>query len=587
MIKVLVVDKNRTDFQNLASALQSADSMAFEIQWLSSISPERLHQYQYDALLLAHSPIPKTANGDSANPSDHYSTQGKKENFNLLENILKFKHAQPVIYLTKDFDRHIDQHVIQLGADDCLAKSQLTPAFISHSIQHAIQRKNTEARLAHIATHDRLTGLANRYLLFEHLEHAILLAKRSATQFAVLFVDLDKFKLINDSLGHEIGDMLLIQVANRLHSCVRETDIVARLGNDEFAILLENSGTSRDIAMIAEKIQDVMLPALQIREQELFITASIGIASFPECGMDPAQLIKSAESALHKAKEIGRNNFQFFTNELNKQARLKLELEKNLRRALINGEFDIHLQPQVKSATDTIVGAEALLRWNHPKYGFISPAVFIPLLDELGLLVGVESWVINQVCKLGKKLTDQYGHLRFSVNISGAHFKTGNLKENIYLALQSSSLDANHLEVELTEDIMIDHVEHNTGLLSELKEIGVSVALDDFGKGYSSLSYLKNFPADILKIDKAFIDHLVKDERDSAIVESLVDLSHKLGIKVVAEGVEEKQQLTHLVKIGCDYVQGYYFAKPMPTDEFERFVANRCKRQANADTRTH
>ena len=560
MIKILVVESQRDDFLKLEKSLKTITLVDFQVQMFSTITPEQLKQVEFDVLLLAYQPAEELT-------------------LRLLESIIKLKLPKPTIFLTPEYDCNIDQQALQLGADDCLPKSELTPAFLCHAIQHAIQRKNAEARLAHMTTHDRLTGLANRYLLYEHLEHAITLAKRSGSQFAVLFVDLDKFKLINDSLGHEIGDLLLKLVAEKLLYCVRETDIVARLGNDEFAILLENSGSSRDIAIIAEKIQKVMLPAFQVRDHELFITASIGISSFPECGMEPAALIKSAEAALHKAKEIGRNKFHFFTNELNRQARLKLELEKNLRRALINGEFDIHLQPQIKAQSDTIAGAEALLRWNHPKYGFISPAIFIPLLEDLGLLVGVESWVINKVCQLAKKLTDKYGQLRFSVNISGAHFKTGNLKENIYLALQASSLDANNLEVELTEDIMIEHVEHNSHLLSELKEIGISVALDDFGKGYSSLSYLKNFPADILKIDKAFIDHLVKDKRDSAIVESLIDLSHKLGIKVVAEGVEEKQQLTHLTKIGCDYIQGYYFAKPMPTMEFEHFIADQFTRQ--------
>lgn len=556
MTQILLIESRNEDFEELRTTLDGSSARGYQVQRLTSVSLDQLTSLQYDCLLLSHA------------PDDGLTIE-------LLDQILKLKLNTPTILLTQEFEEEVDQRAIQLGADDCLPKRELTAAFLCHAIQHAMQRKLAEAKLAHVATHDRLTGLANRYLLYEHLEHAIGLAKRSRGQFAVLFVDIDKFKLVNDSLGHEIGDLLLTQVAQKLLACVRETDIVARLGNDEFAILLENSGNSRNIALIAEKIQKVMLPAFLINGHELFITASIGIASFPACGNKPAQLVKSAESALHRAKELGRNHFHFFTNELNRQARLKLELEKNLRRALINGEFDIHLQPQIIAQTNQIAGAEALLRWNHPKYGFISPVVFIPLLEELGLLVGVESWVINQVCELAKNLTDKYGPLRFCVNISGAHFKTDNLKENIYMALQASSLEATNLEVELTEDIMIEHVERNSHLLTELKEIGISVALDDFGKGYSSLSYLKNFPADVLKIDKAFIQHLAKDKRDSAIVESLVDLSHKLGIKVVAEGVEEKHQLNHLKKIGCDFIQGFYYAKPMPKLEFEQFVAQR------------
>lgn len=559
MTKILVVESAQQDFQKIEQNLNDKQPAKFAVEHLSAITSQELLSLDFDLLIL----------GEPA--SD--------ESLSQLEAITMLELNKPIVMLLNQANPQREEMAIQIGADDCLIKSCLNHDLLEHTITRSIQRNNNKPRQALQATHDRLTGLANRYLLHEHLEHAISLAKRTENQFAILFVDLDKFKLINDSLGPDIGDLLLQKVAERLIQCVRETDIVARLGNDEFAVLLENCGNSRDIALVAEKIQDYMMPAYVINEHELFLTAAIGIASFPECGMDPATLIKSAETALHKAKEKGRNSFEFYTREFNREARLKLELEKSLRRALINGEFDIHLQPQVIPSTETIVGAEALLRWKHPRHGFISPAVFIPLLEELGLLTGVEGWVINQVCSLGKKLTDRYGHLRFSVNISGSHFKTGNLKENIYLALQASSLDANFLEVELTEDIMIEHVEASSNMLDELKEIGVSVALDDFGKGYSSLSYLKDFPADILKIDKAFIDELVKDKRNAAIVASLIDLSHKLGIKVVAEGVEEKHQLSHLMNINCDYVQGYYYAKPMPVEEFERFVANRFKRK--------
>ncbi|MET1255009.1 putative bifunctional diguanylate cyclase/phosphodiesterase [Aliikangiella maris] len=555
MIRVLIIENDQPVQQAIKHTFQQIASVDYQIEWQNALFLKSLTRTDFDILILA-------------TPIDWQTAHQQ------LHQVLKLELSQPVVLLTTNYDVEFEQQAIAQGADDCISISEITPVFLNHAIRHAIQRKATEAKMAHIATHDRLTGMANRYLLYQYLEHAINLAKRSASQFAVLFIDLDKFKFINDSLGHEIGDMLLKLVSQKLKACVRETDIVARFGNDEFAILLENGGTCRNVALVAEKIQDALQPAIKIREHELFITTSIGIASFPECGIEPESLMKSAEMALHKAKETGRNQYHFFTQELNKQARLKLELERNLRRALINREFEIHLQPQIFSKTNSIAGAEALLRWNHPKYGFISPEIFIPLLDELGLLVGVEAWVLNSVCSLAKKLTDQYGRLRFSVNISGSHFKTGNLKENIYLALQASSLEANFLEVELTEDIMIEHVEHNSEMLKELKDIGVSIALDDFGKGYSSLSYLKNFPADILKIDKAFIDQLVNDQRNSAIVEAMIDLSHKLGIKVVAEGVEVASQLKHLKTIGCDYIQGYYFAKPMPIGDFENFLSH-------------
>ena len=393
MVKIVVVESNNKDFQKIENLLNVKHDSTFDVSRLSSVTSQDLFDKDFDILLVAE--------------SEH------EDILTSLEAILMLDLNKPVILLTKDSDHFRDEKAIQLGAEDSLSKATLNELLLAHSINRAVQRTQTRSQNGQHATHDRLTGLANRYLLHEHLEHAISLAKRSENQFAILFVDLDKFKLINDSLGPDFGDLLLQQVAQRLIHCVRETDIVARLGNDEFAILLENCGSSRDIALVAEKIQEFMAPSFDINDQELFLTAAIGIASFPECGLDPATLIKSAETALHKAKEKGRNTFEFYTSEFNREARLKLELEKSLRRALINGEFDIHLQPQVVPSSEHIVGAEALLRWRHPQHGFVSPAVFIPLLEDLGLLAGVEGWVINQVCALGKRLTDRYGELRF------------------------------------------------------------------------------------------------------------------------------------------------------------------------------
>lgn len=556
MITILVVEDNQDDFQSLEKIFLSFRTKNYQLKQLYSIHPEQLKEIDYDVLILSCStPI--------------------QVSVLLLNTILKQDLNRAIIFLTNQFDEKVSETIIHHGADDCLPKNELTPIFLEHAINQVLQRKKIEAKLSVMATHDQLTGLANRYLLNVHLEHAISLAKRTQAQFAVLFIDVDEFKLINDSLGHQSGDLLLKQISARLTATVRETDIIARLGNNEFGLLLENSGTVNNSINIAKKIQETMAKVFHIHNHELFITVSIGIACFPECGTLSTSLFKNAGTALNKAKEMGRNQFHFFTGDLSKQARLKLELEKNLRRALINREFEIYLQPQICSKTEIISGAESLLRWNHPKYGFIAPDIFIPLLEELGLLTGVESWVLREVCFIAKQLTDEYGKLRFSVNISGSHFNTGHLKENIYLALQASSLEARFLEIELTEDTMIEHVEHNCQLLNELKAMGISIALDDFGKGYSSLSYLKNFPADVLKIDKAFINNLVTDNRDSAIVEALVELSHKLGIEVVAEGVESYKQFAHLQSIECDLIQGYYFTKPLAITEFIKFLVNK------------
>jgi diguanylate cyclase len=554
--KVLLVESNQVDSSKIVSRLAKSAKVKFCLQTIAELTINEIKGSLFDVLLITQ-------------------TEEPKESLVLLRKIQRLKLGKPVIYLTNDVDQEIDEQVMALGADDYLAINEISIGNLVRAIQHSLQRKKNESQLAHISTHDQLTGLANRYLLYEHLEHTINIVKRSNGHFAILFMDIDKFKLINDSLGHDVGDILLVFVADRLSSSVRDTDIVARFGNDEFAILLEDSGSKGNMASIAIKLQKMMEPAFNVKGHELFITFSIGIATYPECGTEPDILFKSADSALNKAKELGRNKFHFFTDELDSRAKLRLDLEKNLRRALINGEFEVYLQPQVCAGSEKITGAEALLRWCHPEHGIVSPVVFIPLLEDLGILPGVEAWVLHQVCLYAKSLTDDYDQLKFSVNISGIHFKSKKLKENIYLALQSSSLNAINLEIELTEDIMIDHVEHNSNLLNELKELGVSIALDDFGTGYSSLSYLKNFPADILKIDKAFIDHIASDKSDAAIVEAMIALSHKLNIKVVAEGVEDKAQLAQLKMLGCDYIQGYYFAKPMPMKEFEGFLINR------------
>ncbi len=555
MTKVALIENDQILSKRLDSQLDACSQNQIEYQQITFTRSADLIIEHFDAFLVFL---------ESSNR--HYPIK-------FIRHLLSLKIQKPILIISENNLKHLDLELLKLGVDDCIPLKELSPQLLLRSIRYAKHRKTNESKLAFLSTHDQLTGLANRYLMQQHLLHSISVSKRTQTNFAILLLDIDKFKLFNDSMGHDCGDSLLISVARRLKNSLRETDILARFGNDEFAILLENFGKTHQLESIVEKIQCSLEKPINYQNQEFYITTSVGIATYPESGTNAEALLKSADAALYQAKNLGRNQYQFFTGDLNHQARLKLELEKHLRRALINGEFEIYLQPQIDPVNGIVAGAEALLRWQHPDKGLISPGLFIPLLEDLGLLSGVEAWVLNQVCCLAKSLIEKHGDMRFSVNISGAHFKAGNLKENIFLALQSSSLDANFLEVELTEDIMIEHVERNSRLLNELKELGISIALDDFGKGYSSLSYLKNFPADILKIDKAFIDRLVEDKRDTAIVESLVELAHKLDIKVVAEGVERQNQLGCLKKLGCDFVQGYYYSKPITIAAFEDFVS--------------
>lgn len=553
MITVLLLEKGKQQFASIEKMLAGRNNQQYEIHWHQDFYDKILDTHSFDIVLLIQ-------NSDD------------RPNLKIIENVVRLEPSIPIILISSNSEAQWDDNVMKLGAADSIPLSELSSTLLDRTIRHAIFRRNSEAKLSFVATHDQLTGLANRYLFYEHLNHSIVVAKRHQSTFALLFLDLDNFKRINDSLGHDIGDMLLVEIANRIRNTVRETDIVARIGGDEFTILLENTSDKNELSLIARKIQTAIEPVIKIQGHDLYTTTSIGIAYFPECGLETQTLMKSADIALYKAKELGRNKFQFFTNDFNEQAQQKLELEKSLRRAMLKGEFEIYFQPQVNASDQRLCGVEALLRWNHPTIGLVPPSDFIPILEELGLMVCVEQWVIRQVCFIAKDITDRYGKLRFAINISGSHFKLGDLKQSIYLSLQESSLDACYLEIELTEDIMIEHVERNNHILNELSDIGISIALDDFGKGYSSLSYLKNFPANVLKIDKAFIDNILSDGRESAIVEAMIDLSHKLGIKVVAEGVEEKNQAQLLKSKNCDFIQGYYFAKPMPVTELEAYL---------------
>ncbi|MBV1908382.1 MAG: EAL domain-containing protein [Kangiellaceae bacterium] len=554
MIRVLLFDRQKKTLSLVEKLLSINNPEQYEISWHADFQGDIFEASSFDIILIAHY------------SSTHYV-------LDIIKEVVHLELPIPLVLLTASNDLDLDHSAMGLGAADCIPIPELTESLLQRTIRHAIGRKNTEAQLSFVATHDQLTGLANRYLFHEHLSHSISVAKRNNNSFGLLFLDLDQFKRINDSLGHDIGDMLIIEVANRIRNTVRTTDIVARMGGDEFTILVNDINNKKELALIAKKIQLALDPVVQIQNQELYVTISIGIATFPECGLEPQTLMKSADIALNKAKEIGRNKFQYFSNELNEQARLKLELEKSLRRALIKGEFEIYFQPQVSAIDKNVTGFEALLRWNHPEIGIVSPADFIPLLEELSLIVGVEQWVIRKVCHTAKRLTDRYGELKFAINISGSHFKLGNLKQSIYLALQESSLEAAFLEIELTEDIMIEYVEKNNHTLNELADIGVSISLDDFGKGYSSLSYLKNFPANVLKIDKSFIDNIISCKRDHSIVEAIIGLSHQLDIQVVAEGVEDEMQADTLRTMHCDYIQGYFFARPMPELELESYLS--------------
>jgi len=431
--------------------------------------------------------------------------------------------------------------------------------------------KTAHEQLNHLAHHDPLTGLPNRLLLEDRLAIALEHARRNKTGLAVLFVDLDRFKNINDSLGHQVGDDVLREVAARFSTLKRASDTVARLGGDEFLIVIEDVETPGAASQMADKILDSLRATPVTLEQEFFIGASIGISLFPRDGNDSATLIKHADVAMYRAKERGRNTYEFFTEELTRFSLERFQMETGLRRAIERDELRVYLQPQFSLHTGKLVGAEALVRWRHPEHGLVLPGKFIPLAEESGLIVPIGEWVQLTACRYWAQWTENGldpGVL--SINVSGIEFRRGRIQETVRKALDVTRLPPALLELEITESAVMSQAENSTHILHELRAMGVSLAIDDFGTGYSSLAYLKRLPLNKLKVDQSFVRGLPADAEDCAIARAVIALGHSLQLKVIAEGVETEAQREFLTREGCDEMQGYLRGKPMPADEFAR-----------------
>ena len=434
-------------------------------------------------------------------------------------------------------------------------------------------RKQSEERMHHLANHDALTQLPNRNLLHERIEHALRLAQRSKSRAAILFLDLDRFKIINDTLGHEVGDQMLIEVASRLQSCLRDVDTIARQGGDEFVILIENFTDAQYLVSVARKILAVLSAPFVLGGHELFISASIGISVYPDDGREMGVLLKNADVAMYRSKDQGRNTYQFYSARSNVHSLEKLALESSLRRALDRNEFELHYQPKVNPFTDQITGVEALLRWNHPDLGMVSPAQFISLAEETGLIIPMGEWVLREACRQTRKWHEA-GLPLFSVavNLSARQFRDEHLRSMVHAALATSGLTPEYLELEITESMIMQNVEHAIEVLHDVRDMGANVSIDDFGTGYSSLGYLKRFPIDTLKVDRSFVQDVADDADDAAITKAVIALAHSLNLKVVAEGVETHEQFTFLRQQGCDMIQGYIYSKPLPAEQLEHVL---------------
>jgi diguanylate cyclase (GGDEF)-like protein len=425
------------------------------------------------------------------------------------------------------------------------------------------------AQIEYLAYYDALTDLPNRMLFVDRVSHALTLAQRQPHRAGVMLLALDRFKKIDDTLGHLVGDLCLVEVATRLRSCVKEGDTIARFNGDEFALLLSPIKATEELAELSQHIAEALKPSFYLEGQEFYVTASFGISIFPDDGIDSGTILKNAGAALYQSKRLGGNTYRFYTSDMNARAVKRLALETSLRGAIENEELVLYYQPQIDYATQRVVGAEALVRWQHPTLGLLPPSEFIPMAEDTGLILQLGLWVMRTACAEARTWQKQgLCGIHVAVNVSAREFRRPDFFESMVQILHQTGLDASCLELELTETTIMENAEAAVELLNRIRRLGVKIAMDDFGTGYSSLSYLKRLPIDTLKLDRSFVDGSTSDPNDAALVVAVITLAHSFRLKVIAEGVETEEHLRFLRLLGCDGGQGYLFGKSMPADVF-------------------
>jgi diguanylate cyclase (GGDEF)-like protein len=556
-VRVLLVEDNPGDARLVEIMLSEPGLMRdFEITHASRLGEavEALEGSPFDVVLLDLS-LPDSSGMET------------------VERVRTAASRTPVVVLSGQDDEQTALRALQGGAEDYLVKGRGDGDLVARAIRYAIQRKKAEERLAYLAQYDPLTGLANRALFQDRLQQAVARAERSGGQLALLFVDLDRFKAVNDTFGHDCGDLLLREVAGRMEARVRKSDTVARLGGDEFAIILEDISEAEDAARVAQDMQRRLSEPVLLSGDEVPAAASIGIALWPGSGGD--RLLKDADAAMYRAKRQGGNRQQFYTEEMNVQATARLTLERDLRRALQDEQFVLYYQPQVDLSTGRVIGAEALLRWRHLDRGLVSPGEFIPILEESRLINPVGRWALGAACRQGRSWREAgLAPVRISVNLSARQFGRRDLADDIAGALAEGGMAQEDLELEITESLLMEDPETALATLERLrKELGgVGISIDDFGTGYSSLYRLKELPVQRIKIDRSFVLGVPEDPGDAAITSAVIRLAHDLGLGVVAEGVETAEQRDFLRDRGCDEAQGYLFGRAVPAEEFARLL---------------
>jgi len=533
------------------------------VELLTEFSPERhgvTHVHRLaEALRLLGAMSFKAAIVDVSLPD----TQG-------LEAVAQLRAAAPslpIVVLAGMDKESLALRALEVGGQDYLIKGLFDGGLLNRAIRYAVERKESEEQLTRLAYYDQVTGLSNRRLLHERLSLDLARSKRRESRLTVLWLDLDRFQRINDSFGYEAGDRVLQEIGKRLADSVREFETSARVGGDEFAVILQDLEHEQEAMVVTQRLLDNIAQPMKIDDQDVVVTACVGIAFFPDNGEDVEPLLKCAESAMRRAQERGRHSYQIFSQQMHSEVLTRMSLERDLRHALERDEFRLHYQPQLSLDDNRLIAVEALVRWEHAKRGLIAPMDFISLLEDSGLIIGAGEWILRKACQQVREWQKMgYQGLRVAVNLSPRQFEDPKLVDFVHRALADFGLDPECLELEITESHLMRDTKRTNATLASIKSLGVRIAIDDFGTGYSSLAYLRRFPIDSLKIDQTFVRAITQDRDDASIAAGIIGLGHKLRLNIIAEGVETEEQLAFLYKEGCDAIQGYLCGRPQPPD---------------------